>query len=524
MSSKYLEKIERGLGLETNRPVFFISAAFVVIFLILGVFLGEATAQVFGTLASYIAHGFGWFYILAVTMIVGFVVWIAISRYGNIRLGPPGSHPDYSNPTWFAMLFTAGIGTVLMFYGVAEPLTHYMNSPLTEDQTREAAQEAINFSFYHYGPHAWAVFCLVGLSLAYFSYRRGHPLSIRAAFYPLLGKRTDGAAGHAIDIFAVLGTIFGVSVSLGLAATQFTAGLDHVTGVGNTPLMQTLVIIGITVFATISVVRGLDGGIMRLGQLNMILAVFLLLFVFLVGSTSALMNAFVQNTGFYLQNFIRTAFWTEAYRGGDWQERWTLFIWAWQISWAPFVGMFIARISKGRTIREFVLGALIAPAIFTFFWFTVFGNTAIDLERAGAGLGNIVLNNLPVALFAMLEQFPFAGIISIVALVVVFLFFVTSSDSGSLVVDMITSGGKTDAPTRQRIFWATTEGAIAAVLLLAGGIVALQNVVTVMGFPFCVILVLMAVSLVKGLKSDPGAEGITSSQAPGPIRVNNPHD
>ncbi len=506
MKSTLLESIERRLGLETNRPVFFVSAVFIIIFLLLAVLLPSSMASTFGTIAGYIADGFGWFYILSVTLIVGFVVWVAISRYGHIRLGPPDSRPDYGNATWFAMLFTAGIGTVLMFYGVAEPLTHYMNSPLAEDQTREAAQEAINFSFYHYGPHAWGVFSLVGLALAYFSYRRGHPLSIRAAFYPLLGKRTDGAAGHAIDILAVLGTIFGVSVSLGLAASQFTAGLDHVTGIGNTPLIQTIVIAGITVFAIISVIRGLDGGIRRLGQLNMILALILLAYVFVVGASGTLMKAFVQNTGFYLQNFLRTAFWTEAYRGGDWQERWTLFIWAWQISWAPFVGMFIARISKGRTIREFVLGALIAPAIFTFFWFTVFGNTAISLEMAGAGLGAIVLENLPVALFVMLEQFPLgATVFSGLALIIVFLFFVTSSDSGSLVVDMITAGGRTDAPTRQRVFWATTEGAIAAVLLLAGGIVALQNVVTVMGFPFCVILTLMAVSLVKGLQTDPEA-------------------
>ena len=515
MKSSVLERIERKLGLKTNRPVFFVSGVFVIVFLVLGTVFGEMTARVFGTLAGYIAHGLGWFYILAVTLIVGFVVWIAASRYGRIRLGPPGSKPDYGNATWFAMLFTAGIGTVLMFYGVAEPLTHYMNSPLTENQTREAAQEAINFSFYHYGPHAWAVFSLVGLSLAYFSFRRGHPLSIRAAFYPLLGKRADGIAGHAIDIFAVLGTIFGVSVSLGLAASQFTAGLDHVTGIGNTPLIQTFVITGITLSATWSVVRGLDGGIRRLGQLNMILALILLAFVFIVGSTASLMGAFVQNTGFYLQNFIRTAFWTEAYRGGGWQERWTLFIWAWQISWAPFVGLFIARISKGRTIREFVMGALIAPALFTFFWFTVFGNTAIDLERGGAGLGDVVLNNMPIALFAMLEQFPLASIVSVIALIVVFLFFVTSSDSGSLVVDMITAGGRTDAPTRQRVFWATTEGAIAAVLLLAGGIVALQNVVTVMGLPFCIILLLMAVSLVKGLETDPEADVLNPPPRPG---------
>ncbi len=498
--------IERRLGLRTNRPVFFTSAIFILLFLLIGVVAPESTSRIFGDIAAAIARSLGWFYILAVTSIVAFVLWVGLSRYGHLRLGAPDSRPEYDTPTWFAMLFTAGIGTVLMFYGVAEPLAHYMNNPLGENETLQAAQEGINFSFYHYGPHAWAVFSLVGLTLAYFSYRRGLPLSIRSAFQPLLGDRIDGPIGHAIDIFAVLGTIFGVSVSLGLAASQFTAGFEHVTGVPGTPAVQLSVVAVITVFATISVVRGLDGGIRRLGQLNMILALILLLFVLTMGSTTVLLGAFVQNTGYYLQNFIRTSFWTQAYRGGDWQSEWTLFIWAWQVSWSPFVGLFIARISRGRTVREFIFGALLLPSAFTFFWFTVFGNTGLHLEQAGAGLAAVVEENLPIALFAMLENLRFgAPVFTTLALVIVFLFFVTSSDSGSLVVDQITTGGRTDAPARQRIFWAVSEGAIAIVLLLAGGITALSNVVTTMGLPFLIVLVFMAYGLARALRSDPEA-------------------
>lgn len=498
-----IERIEKKLGLQTRPTVFLPSALFILLFLGAGVLRPDETADLFGLLAMQIARNLGWFYILAVTSIVIFVIWVGLSRFGDLRLGPDDARPDYDNPTWFAMLFTAGIGTVLMFYGVAEPITHFVDNPLGESRTPLAAQEAVHLSIYHYSLHAWAVFGLVGLSLAYFSYRLGAPLSIRAAFRPLLGDRVEGAAGDAIDVFAVLGTIFGVAVSLGLAASQFTAGLEHVTGIPGTQAVQMAAILGITLVAVLSVVRGLDGGIRRIGQINMVLAIVLLLFVLLAGPTATLLGAFVQNTGYYLQNIVRTAFWTDTYRGTGWQADWTLFIWAWQISWSPFVGMFIARISRGRTIREFVFGALLMPTAFTFFWFSVFGNTAIELERAGAGLATIVEENLPIALFAMLEMLSFgAPLFTTIALVVVFLFFVSSSDSGSLVVDQITAGGRTDAPLKQRVFWALTEGAIAAVLLLAGGITALSNVVTTMGLPFCFILVLMAFSLRKALKRE----------------------
>lgn len=495
-----LESVERKLGLVTNPPIFYTAALFILLFLLAGVILPSQTAALFGTLAALIARTLGWFYILAVTLIVAFLIWVGVSRYGRLRLGAPDSRPEYGNATWFAMLFTAGIGTVLMFYGVAEPIDHYVDNPTRANRTIEAAQEAVHLSFYHYGLHAWGVFGLVGLALAYFSFRKGLPLSIRSAFQPLLGDRIDGRWGHAIDIFSVLGTIFGVSVSLGLAASQFSAGLEHVTGIPNTEMVRLTAIFGITILATISVVRGLDGGIRRLGQINMVLAVVLLLYVLLAGPTAHLLDAFVQNLGYYLDNIVRTSFWTETYRETDWQADWTLFIWAWQISWAPFVGMFIARISRGRTVREFVFGVLLTPAIFTFFWFTVFGNTALWLEQGGAGLAAIVEDDFPIALFAMLEMLPYgAPLFTGIALIVVFLFFVTSSDSGSLVVDQITAGGRTDSPVKQRIFWALTEGAIAGVLLIGGGITALSNVVTAMGLPFCVVLVFVAVGLGKAL-------------------------
>lgn len=508
-----LDSLERKLGLQTLRPVFYTAALFIVVFLVAGVVLPTQTADFFGALAATIARTLGWFYILAVTLIVAFVLWVGLSRYGHLRLGPPDSRPDYDNPTWFAMLFTAGIGTVLMFYGVAAPIDHYIDNPTRTNETVEAAQEAIHLTYYHYGLHAWGVFGLVGLALAYFSFRKGLPLSIRSAFQPLLGARTEGWWGHAIDIFAVLGTIFGISVSLGLAASQFSAGIEHVTGIPNTEVTRVISVFAITALATLSVYRGLDGGIRRLGQINMVLAVVLLVYVLFAGPTAHLLDGFVQNVGYYLQNIVRTSFWTETYRETDWQAEWTLFIWAWQISWSPFVGMFIARISRGRTVREFVLGVLLLPAIFTFFWFSVFGNTALWLEQAGAGLAAVVAENLSVALFAMLELLPLgAPLFTTIALVVVFLFFVTSADSGSLVVDQITTGGRSDSPVKQRIFWALVQGAIAGVLLIAGGVTALSNVVTVMGLPFCVVLVCVAISLGKALRQERVQTTVVSDQ------------
>ena len=498
-----LEELERRLGLNTNPTVFFTSAIFIVVFVALAALFPGPIADGFGSAAGFIAESLGWFYILTVTLFVGLVVALGLSRYGRLRLGPDDSRPRYGNLTWFAMLFTAGIGSVLMFFGVAEPISVMESNPMGMGSQAAQAEVALNFPLYHYGLHAWGVFGLAGLALAYFAYRRGMPLRIRSAFYPLLGERIHGPIGHAIDIFTVLGTVFGVAVTLGLAGSQVNSGVAEVTGIASTQLIQAVIIGVITVGAIISVALGLDRGIKRLGQLNMILAVVLLGFLLAVGPTIFLLQGVVQNTGYYFQNLAEFSFWNQNFGDDGWQASWTVFIWAWQISWAPFVGMFIARISYGRTIREFVVGVLFAPLAFTILWFTVFGGTALDIEMNGAGgLTEAVAESTSAALFALLNSFPLALVTSVLAIAVICIFFVTSADSASLVLDTLTAGDEGESLARQRIFWASSLGAIAIVLLAAGGLTALSNVVTTTGLPFCIVLAFMSISLIKGLREE----------------------
>lgn len=498
-----LEELERRLGLNTSPTVFFTSAVFIVVFVALAALFPGPIASAFGTAAGYISESLGWFYILIVTIFVGLVVALGLSRYGRLRLGPDDARPRYGNLTWFAMLFTAGIGSVLMFFGVAEPVSVMNDNPRGLESQAAQAEVALNFPLYHYGLHAWGVFGLAGLALAYFSYRRGMPLRIRSAFYPLLGERIYGPIGHAIDIFTVLGTVFGVAVTLGLAGSQVNAGVTQVTGIASTELIQAVIIGVITLGAVVSVALGLDRGIKRLGQLNMVLAVALLAFLLVAGPTIFLLQGFVQNTGYYFQNLIEFSFWNQNFGDDGWQGSWTVFIWAWQISWAPFVGMFIARISYGRTIREFVVGVLFAPLAFTILWFSVFGGTALDIEMNGpGGLAEALSESTSLALFALLDNFPFALATSLLAVVVICIFFITSADSASLVLDNLTAGDEGESLARQRIFWASALGAIAIVLLAAGGLDALSNVVTTTGLPFCLVLALMSISLVKGLREE----------------------
>lgn len=514
-----MQRIERALGLQTNPIVFFTSAIFILVFVALGVILPGPMASVFGATAGWISDSLGWLYILLVTIFVIFVVVVGFSRYGRLRLGPDDARPRYSNWAWFAMLFTAGIGSVLMFFGVAGPISHFAENPMgLEGGARAAA--ALNFELYHYGLHAWGVFGLAGLALGYFSYRKGMPLRIRSAFYPVLGDRIYGPIGHAIDIFTVLGTVFGVAVTLGLAGSQVNTGLARVMGLSESTLLQVGIIAGITALAVVSVALGLDRGIRRLGQTNMVLAILLLAFVLVVGPTVFLLQGFVQAIGYYFQNFIEFSFWNQAFNDNGWQADWTVFIWAWQISWAPFVGLFIARISYGRTIREFVLGVLFAPLMFTILWFSVFGLTALNIELDGAGgLSGAVEDDVRVALFAMLERFPLAGFTSALALIVICIFFVTSADSASLVLDTLTAGDDENLITRQRVFWAVALGAIALVLLLAGGLDALSNVVTTTALPFLIILTFMCYSLAQGLRSERAEAAVETGRPAGEVGV-----
>ncbi|EPR36269.1 choline/carnitine/betaine transporter [Alkalidesulfovibrio alkalitolerans DSM 16529] len=485
-----------------NPPVFFGSAGLIVCFVLFAMLTPRLAESVFGSVQAWIVHSVDWFYILAVASFLVFVVLLALSGFGRIKLGPDHSEPDYGYVSWFAMLFSAGMGIGLMFFGVAEPVMHYMSPPIGDAQTVHAAREAMKITFFHWGVHAWAIYAVIAISLAYFSYRHDLPLTIRSSLYPLIGERIHGPIGHAVDTFAILGTMFGVATSLGFGAMQVNSGLNYLFGAPISITVQILLIAVITLVATISVVLGLDGGIRRLSELNMILAVLLLLFVLAAGPTVYLLQTLTQNIGSYISDIVATTFNLYAYEPTGWIGGWTLFYWGWWIAWAPFVGMFIARVSRGRTIREFVLGVLLVPVGFTFMWMTFFGNTALHMimVQGIASLGEAVSRDTTMALFEFFEHLPLSGITSLLATTLVVTFFVTSSDSGSLVIDMLASGGDDDAPVWQRIFWALSEGLVAAALLLAGGLGALQTASIASALPFTVVMLLMCWGLLQALR------------------------
>jgi choline/glycine/proline betaine transport protein len=498
-------QVVKRFGLEIHPSVFLVSVGLIVLFVTLSLFYLEVLGETFSRLQNLISLKAGWFYIGTVNLILLFVIALFFTRFGHIRIGGPTAKTDFSTWSWLTMLFSAGMGIGLLFYSVAEPMYHYIAPPFGEAGNVEAAQRAMNLTFYHWGRHAWGIYAVVALALAYGAYNRGLPMTIRSVFYPILGDRIHGWLGNTIDILAVVATLFGVATSLGLGVQQINAGLAYLFDAPQAATVQVALIGGITALATISVVLGLDRGIRRLSEFNMTMAIILLTFVLVAGPTVFLLNGLIQNTGSYLQRILELSTWTATYRDTDWQSSWTIFYWAWWIAWSPFVGMFIARVSKGRTIREFLLCVLLVPTAFTFLWLTIFGNSALyeELFREG-GIAVIVQENLPLALFVLLDRFPFAAISSFIVVVVVITFFVTSSDSGSLVIDIITAGGGTNPPVAQRIFWAITEGVVAAVLLLGGGLTALQTGAILSGLPFAVVLLCMCYSLYKGLKSDRG--------------------
>lgn len=485
-------------------PVFWGSTIIVVLLLLVGIIFPKDAEAIFGSVQDHIINGFGWFYILAVAIFFFSVVYLAISRYGNLKLGPDDSEPDYPYLTWMAMLFAAGMGIGLMFFAVAEPIQHFSAPTNAEPYSLAAVRESQLVTFFHWGLHAWAVYAVVGLSLAYFCFRYNLPLTIRSGLYPLLGNRIKGWAGDAVDTFAVVGTLLGIATSMGLGVLQINAGLEHLWGVPQAVWVQVLLIIGVMCLATLSVVSGLDVGIRRLSEFNLVVAILLMLFVLFVGPTGFLLNAFVQNIGAYLDNFFGRSFTTQAFRSQEWMKAWTLFYWAWWISWSPFVGMFIARISRGRTVREFVTGVLLVPTVFTFLWMTVFGNTAIllDMGVAAGELSRNVAANSSVALFQFFEYLPWSTLTSMLAVLLVAVFFVTSADSGSLVIDTLAAGGREDAPVWQRIYWCGLEGTTAALLLIAGGLTALQTVTMLSALPFAVIMLLLVWGLIRGMRAD----------------------
>ncbi len=505
-------------GLDIHNRVFAVSGLSVVAFVLLTLIFQASAEPMFASLRGWLTSRLDWFFIIAGNVFVLVCLGVALSPLGKVRLGGTEATPDYSYLGWFSMLFAAGMGIGLMFYGVSEPLSHFGSAiggttmeggvrtdwaPLggAADDAAAAQRLAMAATIYHWGLHPWAIYAILALGLALFSFNKGLPLTIRSVFYPLLGERVWGWPGHVIDILAVLATMFGLATSLGLGAAQASAGLNHLFGVplGNTT--QVLLVIGITAVALISVLAGLDAGVKRLSEINMVLALLLVLFVIVVGPTLAILTGVFSNLTAYLTHLpaLASPFGRE---DANFAQGWTAFYWAWWISWSPFVGMFIARVSRGRSVREFIFSVLIVPSLACVLWMTVFGGTAIQ-QLVQDGYKAVAGADLPLQLFLMLEVLPLAQITSFIAIVLVVVFFVTSSDSGSLVIDVISAGGKINAPTPQRVFWCTFEGLVAIALILGGGLVALQAMAVSTGFPFAIVLLVATVAVVKGLASEP---------------------
>ena len=487
-----------------NPRVFWGASAIIAAMLLATIAMPGRADTAFKAAQDWTIDTFGWFYIAAVAVFLVVVLVLGFGPAGKLKLGPDDAEPDFPYLSWLAMLFAAGMGIGLMYFAVAEPIQHYISPPEAPSGTILAAREAMAITFHHYGVHAWAIYALVGLSLAYFTYRKDLPLTLRSGLSPLLGRRVNGPLGDAIDIFAVCGTVFGVSTSLGFGVSQMTAGLAYNYGLPDTLFVKVIVIVLVMGAATLSVLSGADRGIRRLSELNLTVAVLLMLFVLAVGPTLFLLRALVQNFGLYLDHFVMRTFTLYAYEPRAWMADWTLFYWAWWIAWSPFVGMFIARISRGRTVREFVTGVLFVPTAFTFLWMTVFGNTAIslDLGQAHGAIADAVQANLSTALFRFLEYLPAAGFTSALAILLVAVFFVTSADSGALVIDTLASGGTEETPRWQRMYWCVLLGLTATLLLVMGGLGALQAATLLAALPFCFIMLMLALGLVRQTNAD----------------------
>ncbi len=486
-----------------NPNVFFSTVIVIAIFMGLVLLTPDAFDLITQRLNTWITTSFSWFYVLSVAIFLLLLAYFALSDAGKIKLGPDHSQPEYSNKSWFAMLFTAGMGIGLMFFGVAEPIMHYASPPTGDPETVSAARQAMRVTFFHWGIHAWGIYALVALSLSYFAYRHNLPLKIRSALYPMIGKRIHGPIGDGVDTFATIGTVFSVATTLGFGVTQINSGMNYLFGIETSTTAQVWLIIVVSMMASVSVVLGVDKGIKRLSELNLILAISLLLFVFFAGPTIYLLQTTLQNVGDYLSNLFSMTFNLYAYQPNGWIGGWTIMYWAWWISWSPFVGMFIARVSKGRSVREFIVGVMLIPTGFTLIWMGFMGNAGLYniLHKGQQSLLTATQQDSSMALFEFLSMMPLGGVFQVVATVLIILFFVTSADSGALVMDYLTA--KSDnSPVWQRLFWTALVAFLAIVLLLAGGLKALQSATIMSALPFTVIMLLICIGLIKALKVD----------------------
>ncbi len=488
-----------------NKVVFGGSAVITLVIAVWAIVAPTSAASTIGVVVGWTTEWFGWFYIALATAVLVFVVFLGVSRYGRTKLGPEHSRPEFSTFAWAAMLFAAGIGTDLMFFAVAEPVTQYLAPPVGQGETVGAARDATVWTLFHYGISGWGMYALMGMALAYFSYRMNLPLAIRSSLYPIFGKRVNGPLGDGVDMAAVVGTIFGVATSLGIGVVQLNFGLDALFGIPQSTAAQVGLVVIAVVVATVSAISGVDKGIKRLSQLNVLLAIGLALFILVTGKTAFLLNGLVLNVGDFVSSFSDKTLQTFAFSDtGDWMGFWTLFFWAWWIAWASFVGLFLARISRGRTIRQFVAGTMIIPFTYIVMWISIFGNSAIDLVRSGnAEFGDLAMNTPEAGFYTMLMDYPLFPLVGSVATFVGLLFYVTSADSAALVLANLSSTLRTpydDGTPRVRIFWALATGLLTIAMLLVGGVPALQNATVIMGLPFAFVMVLVMIGLYKALR------------------------
>lgn len=507
-----LNKIHDALGLRTSPSIFFGSAGFILLFTALMVVFPTAMSDGFGTISTFIITYLGWIYVLGNAIFFIFLIYIAMSRFGRIKLGPDDAEPAYSGLVWFGMLFAAGVGAVLLFWGAAEPLSHYANPPYdgVEPLSDQAALEALAISNFHIGLFMWVILTVPGLAFGYFTYKRKLPPRISSIFQPLLGERIHGPIGKTIDCISIVSTVFGIAVSVGFGALQINSGVGIMYGVPFGGYIQAGIIAVITAAGVTSVLMGMDKGIKRLSYINILLAIALMIFILMTGSTRFVTMGTIESAGYFAQKLPEMMFFNETFSDSGWLGSWTVFYWAWTVTWAPFVGLFIAKISQGRTIRQFVVGVLAGPSVFTMMWIGVFGMSAFDIERnRGGHLVETVVEegDIPAALFEFLGFFPWFPVIAALTLLVITIFFITSIDSAALVMDAIANGHEDPAPKKQGVFWAVSIGAVSASILVAAGddgLQALQNVIIVVGFPVWILGFLQIWMLVRALREDAG--------------------
>ncbi|OZU90573.1 glycine/betaine ABC transporter permease [Virgibacillus indicus] len=479
--------------------VFYITLVLVIIAVVLGALFPVRFEEITGNIKSFVATSFGWYYMLLMSAMVIISIIIAVSPYGRIRLGKDHEKPDFSTASWIAMLFSAGMGIGLVFYGAAEPLFHYVSdAPLAEEGTGAAFKDALSYSYFHWGIHVWAMYGVTALALAYFQFRKEEPALISSTLKPLFGDKMNGPLGVVVDVLAVFATVFGVATSLGFGAVQINGGLSHLFGVEVGFTAQFFIIVIVTLLFLASAWSGLSKGIKYLSNTNMVLAIILLIVILIVGPTLLILNMFTETFGLYLQNLLQNSFRTAPLEGDNrgWLDGWTIFYWAWWVSWAPFVGMFIARISRGRTIRQFITGVIVIPTLFISIWFAAFGSTAGDIQNSGVDLSQYATE---LVLFNMFDHVPLGLFMSIVAILLIASFFITSADSATFVLGMQSTNGSLTPPNNVKVVWGIAQSAVALILLYVGGLTAIQNTIIVAALPFSFVMILMSIGLFKAL-------------------------